>query len=89
MWDLDHNTIPPALSSYFTRSSEVHNQLTRMATSNKFIIKQCNTKMYGNQSFQVQGAKMLNELKDQELYNSAISKQAFLNKYQKQILSSY
>jgi len=55
-----------------------------MATSNKFIIKQCNTKMYGNQYFQIKGAEMLYELKEQELYNSAISKQAFLNKYKKQ-----
>ena len=89
MWDLDYNIIPVALSSYFTRSNEVHNHLTRMATSNKLIIKQCNTKMYGNQSFQVQGAKMLNDLKEQELYNSAISKQAFLNKFKKNILTNY
>ena len=89
MWDLDHNTIPLSLSSYFTRSNEVHNHLTRMATSNKLIIKQCNTEMYGNRSFQIEGAKMLNDLKEQELYNSAISKQAFLNKFKKNILTSY
>ena len=57
MWDLDHNTIPVSLSSYFTRSNEVHNHLTRMATSNKSIIKQCNTKMYGNKPFKLKGLK--------------------------------
>ena len=61
--------------------------LTRMATSNKLIIKQCNTEMYGNRSFQIEGAKMLNDLKEQELYNSAISKQAFPNKFKKKILT--
>ena len=45
--------------------------------------------MYGNRSFQIEGAKMLNDLKEQELYNNAISKQAFLNKFKKNILTSY
>ena len=89
MWDLDHNELPVSLSSYFSRRNETHTHLTRLATSNKLTINQFNTNKYGRQSFQIQGALLLNELKEQELYTNAKTKQGFLKKFKENIIASY
>ena len=89
MWDLDHNTLPTSLSSYFTRRSETHSYNTRSTTANKLTIKRYNTDKYGRQSFQVQGAIILNELKEQELYTNARTKKSFLNNFRENILANY
>ena len=89
MWDLDHNTLPTSLSTYFTRVSETHSHNTRSTTSNKLKIKHYSTEKYGKQSFQVQGAIILNELKEQELYTTAITKKGSLKKFRDQILATY
>jgi hypothetical protein len=46
LWDLDHETLPPSLSSYFTKVNETHTHATRLATSNKYTINKTNT-LYG------------------------------------------
>ena len=89
MWDLDHNTLPSSLSSYFTKRRNDHTHLTRMATSDKLSIHQFNTNRYGQKSFQIQGALVLNKLKEQELYNTARTKQVFLKKIKESFLVSY
>ena len=89
MWDFDHDILPVSLSSYFSRRNETHTYLTRLATSNKLTINQFNTNKYGRQSFQIQGALLLNELKEQELYTNAKTKQGFLKKFKENIIASY
>ena len=77
MWDLDHDTLPASLSTYFTERRNDHTHLTRMATY-KLTIKKYNTDKYGYNSFQIQGALTLNELKENELYNNVTSNKCFL-----------
>ena len=45
--------------------------------------------VYGRASFQVQGSRMLNHLKDDAIYNQAFSKVSFLSKLKKSFLDSY
>ena len=89
MWDLDHDTLPASLSTYFTERRNDHNHLTRMATSGKLTIKKYNTNKYGYNSFQIQGALTLNELKGNELYNNATSKKCFLFNLKESFLDYY
>ena len=63
MWDLDHKSLPPTLSSYFKKCNEIHQHNTRHAANGKLQIKKTNTIKYGVNSFQVQGAITLNNLK--------------------------
>ena len=77
MWDLDHNLLPESLSTYFVKRRVDHDHLTRMATSDKLTIKNYNTSKYVHKSFQNQGALLLNELKEQELYVNARSNNFF------------
>ena len=89
MWDLDHETLPPTLSSYLKKCNTVHQHNTRLADTGKFHIKKTNTKKYGLNSFQVQGSLTLNNLKDLDIYNNAISKKYFLNNLKKALLDNY
>ena len=89
MWDLDHNLLPEALSTYFVKRRVEHDHATRIATSDKLTIKSFNTTKYGHKSFQKQGAVLLNDLKDQEMYVNARSKNSFLNQLKESILSTY
>ena len=89
MWDLDHDTIPPALSTYFKKRNTVHHHNTGHAAIGKYQIKRTNTIQYGKNSFQVQGSLTLNGLKDLDIYNNAVSKKSFLNNLKKSILDNY
>ena len=42
-----------------------------------------------NNSFKIYGAKLLNELKNDDLYKETITKQAFLNKLKARLLQGY
>ena len=89
MWDLDHNLIPPTLSSQFNRCTTVHQQNTRHAEIGKFIPKKTHTKHHGTHSFQVQGTLILNGLKDLDIYNNAPSKETFLKHLKKSLIDNY
>ena len=89
MWDFDHDIIPFSLSNFFTRKNAIHNQQTRTATSGKLVIKATKTKKYGEKSFKIRGAKILNELKDKDIYVNAMSKTTFLNKLKQSYLDEY
>ena len=89
MWDLDHDILPPTLSSYFKKRNLIHQYNTRTAGDGKFHIKKTNTKRYGHNSFQVQGSLILNNLKDLDIYKNACSKKSFLNKLKNQLLEKY
>ena len=89
MWDHDHNVLPCSISSYFTKRRNVHSHSTRMAASDKLIIPKTNTVRYGYKSFKNEGAKMLNSLKEQDIYNNANSKSVFLKKLKLTYLEFY
>jgi hypothetical protein len=89
MWDLDHDSLPPALSSYFEKCEEVHHHNTRHAANGKLKIKKTNTIKYGVNSFQVLGARTLNSLKDLDIYKNALSKKSFLTNLKESHINSY
>ncbi len=89
MWDLDHDTLPPTLSTYFVKCNTLHHHNTRHANADKLHIKKTSTKKYGLNSFQVQGSLTLNRLKDLDIYNNATSKKSFLNNLKKTIFDNY
>ena len=89
MWDLDHDSLPPFLSSYFKKSNTVHQHNTRHAANGKFLIPKTNTAKHGRNSFQVQGSLTLNGLKDLDIYKNYISKKSFLNNLKKSLINNY
>ena len=89
MWDHDHNVLPCSISSYFTKRRNVHSHSTRLAAADKLIIPKTNTVRYGSKSFKIEGAKMLNSLKEQNIYNNASSKSVFLKKLKLTYLEFY
>ena len=78
LWDLDHDTLPASLVTYFSKINKTHTHETRQATSNKYRVNRANT-LYGKNSFQIQGSELLNKLKNTDIYNNAWSKSNFLN----------
>ena len=80
MWDFDHDNLPTAFSTLFSKRNNDHDHLTRMVTSDKLTITKTNTSKYGMQSFKILGAKLLNSLKNQDIYNNAKSKIDLLKK---------
>ena len=60
-----------------------------MATSDKLSIKKTNTYRYGSKSFKIEGAKMLNSLKEQNIYDITNSKSVFLKKLKLTYLEFY
>ena len=68
MWNYDHNTLPYSLTEGFRRSNLVHNYITRYAAKGKLYYYIVNTSTYGINSFKNQGAKILNTLKDLNIY---------------------
>ena len=89
MWDLDHDTLPPSLSSYFNKRNTVHNQPTRHADDGKYSIPKTNTVHHGSSSFQVQGTLTLNRLKDLDIYKNAEDKNTFLKDLKKSLIDNY
>ena len=71
LWDLDHETLPVSLSSYFTKINVTHSHETRQATANKYRVNRANT-LYGKNSFQIQGSS-LSRLKINDIYDNALS----------------
>ena len=88
LWDLDHETLPVSLSSYFNKINATHSHQTRQANVNKYKVNRANTR-YGLKSFQIQGSIFLNNLKNTDIYNNALSKFIFLKNYKKSIIESY
>ena len=89
MWDLDHNSLPPTLSSYFKKHGEIHDQHTRLAHHGKFKVNKTNTVKHGGKSFQVQGSVTLNKIKDLDIYKNATSKESFLSNLKTSLLGNY
>ena len=88
LWDLDHDTLPPSLSSYFIKVRDTHTYPTRLAAADKYTINKTNT-FYGKNSFQTKGTTALNALKDNDIYLTAKNKKDFLNKLKATIILTY
>ncbi len=88
LWDLDKGQLPPSLSNYFKKSNSIHHHNTRHADSGKYAIKKTNN-LYGRASFQVQGSRILNNLKDDAIYTQAFSKVSFLSRLKRSFLEKY
>ena len=89
LWDLDHDTLPPSLSTYFKKRNVIHGQHTRIAHDGKYNIPKTNTVTHGSSSFQVQGSLILNHLKSLDIYKNAESKTVFLNNHKKSLIDKY
>ena len=89
MWDYDHDTLPKALNSLFTKTKNTHSHGTRFANVDKLTVDRVNSHKYGDMSFKVIGATKLNELKDCDFYNEARTKQMFLNSLKNNIFDTY
>ena len=91
MCDYDHNTLPSSLTESFGRSNLVHDYNTRYASAEKLHYYKINTSTYGINSFKYQWAKILNNLKDLNIYNNIDRKAALMKKLKVHlfIISSY
>ena len=89
MWDYDHNTLPPSLRTLFNRSNLIHNYSTRAASKGSLHHGNVRTDKYGIKSFKYQGVKILNNLKNMNLYNDAITKISFLKELKSDLISYY
>ena len=82
LWDLNKETLPLSLSSYFTKANSIHKQNTRFAKSgNLNLCKNSN-------SFQSIGIKMFNDLNSKQLF-SVSSKNVFLHKIKMNFIHNY
>ena len=88
LWDLDHETLPMSLSSYFSKVNVTHSHETRQATANLYRVSRANTH-YGRNSFQIQGSTFLNKLKNNVIYSNALNKSNFLIHFKKSIIELY
>ena len=89
MWDQDHGILPKCFKSYFKQVTGIHTHDTRMATSNKLSENiKVNTKTYGEKMFKFKGPKVLNPLKDLQIYNESKTKVYFRKKYKNYLLSN-
>ena len=89
MWDYDHNTLPISLIGNFKRANLLHNYSTRAASKGCLHYSKINTSKFGLKSFKYQGVKVLNKLKNMDIYQNAISKSKFLKELKSEFLSSY
>ena len=88
LWDLDHETLPMSLSTYFSKVNVTHSHETRQATANLYRVSRANTH-YGRNSFQIQGSTFLNKLKNNVIYNNVLYKSKFFKQFEKYIIESY
>ena len=89
MWDYDHNTLPLSLQDYFKRVNLVHNYSTRSSVKGKLYCSKVNTVKHGIKSFKYQGTKILNNLKNLNIYQNTGIKHKFLKDLKLLLLSEY
>ena len=89
MWDFDNNNLPKSLNILFNKTRNIHAYRTRFVNSDKLTVARVNSSAYGDKSFRVIGAVKLNELKDCDFYNNALTKESFLNSLRENMLAKY
>ena len=87
MWDYDHETIPETLKTWFNKPH--HSYPTRFAMLGKLTPPVSNSTKFGIYSFRNEGTKLLNELKDTELYLKSRSRKYFITKFKNEIINNY
>ena len=83
MWDYDHDVLPLSLRKHFKRANLVRIHNTHTAAKGSLHYSKVNT----SKSFKYQGIKILNDLKNMSVYQTATSKSKFEGT--KILLSSY
>ena len=90
MWDYDHESIPLTFKKFFIYADQTHEHLTRFSSARKLCEnKKFNSNTHGLNSFAYNGPKILNSLKNSDLYNQAQTKDCFIENYKIKILDSY
>ena len=89
MWVYDHDVLPLSLRSHFKRANLVHTYNTRTSAKGSLYYSEVNTSKYGLKSFKYQGIKILNDLKNMSIYQTATSKSKFAKELKSDLLSSY
>ena len=78
MWGYDHDVLPQSLRSHFKRANLVHAYNTRTAAKGSLHYSKVNTSKYGLKSFKYHGIKILNDLKNMSIYQTATSEFKFV-----------
>ena len=87
MYDQDHGNLPSCFNTYFRKVEDIHIHNTRMASSHKLSENvKFKTKKRGKSMFKFKGPKILNELKDLNLYGDSKNKSYFSRKYKLYLL---
>ena len=90
MWDFDHGYLPSCFTDYFHPVSGIHQYGTRMATSGKFSENyRVRTERHGKKMLKFIGPRLLNNLKDTELYKHSKTKTSFIRNHKHFLLSKY
>ena len=89
MWDYDHDTLPLSLRVHFKKANLVHNYSTRMASKGGLHHGKANTIKHGIKSFNYQGVKILNALKNMSIYQNSTSKRTFIVELKSDLISTY
>ena len=89
MWDYDHGLLPHSLCSLFSKRSSVHNINLRNASEDRLYTATRYNTSYGTKSFSLIGSKMLNDLKNSDIYNYTDSKLVFMKKFKKSLFELY
>ena len=90
MYDYDHNTLPTSLSELFKTVKSIHSHDTRMSRNNKLSESfLAHTKTHGDNLLKLSGPKMLNKIKDLDIFDNANCKKSFSMKYRNHLLSAY
>jgi len=82
IWDLNNETLPPSLSSYFTKANSIHGQNTRFATSGNLTVG------INTNSFKSIGTNIFNELNNIQAF-SVNSKNIFLDRIKSNVINVY
>ena len=82
LWDLNEETLPSSLSSYFTKANSIHGQNTRFAISGNLTIG------INTNSFKFIGANIFNDLNNKQAF-SVNSKKTFLDKIKSDFIIDY
>ena len=65
LWDLNKETLPSSLSSYFTKANTIHGQNTRFANSGNLVIG------INTNSFKSIGANIFNDLNSKQAFSAS------------------
>ena len=90
MWDYDHKELPNSFKDFFTYAYKTHNYSTRFSSAGKLCEdKKFYSNRHGLNSFAYNGPKVLNSIKNLEIYNESKTKTHFITEYKKIIIEGY